>query len=93
MVLHTCARSTYPITQKRWPFILAFATVGVSAWAAFLLFATNQEKLASSVVKKILQTVRENEELKDMLGDAIRPEPAWYLNGDPWIHGSVITTT
>jgi len=72
---------------------LAFATVGVSAWAAFLLFATNQEKLASSVVKKILQTVRENEELKDMLGDAIRPEPAWYLNGDPWIHGSVITTT
>jgi cytochrome c oxidase assembly factor 1 len=72
---------------------LAFATVGVSAWAAFLLFATNQEKLASSVVKQILQTVRENEELKEMLGDAIRPEPAWYLNGDPWIHGSVITTT
>jgi cytochrome c oxidase assembly factor 1 len=65
----------------------------VSAWAAFLLFATNQEKLASSIVKQILQMVRENEELKVMLGDAIRPEPAWYLNGDPWIHGSVIATT
>jgi cytochrome c oxidase assembly factor 1 len=37
--------------------------------------------------------VRDNGELKDMLGDAIRPEPAWYLNGDPWINGSVITTT
>jgi len=83
---------TESIIQKRWPFILAFATVGVSAWAAFLLFATNQEKLSSSVVKQILQMVGENEELKDMLGDAIRPEAAWYLNGDPWIHGSVRST-
>jgi hypothetical protein len=40
-----------------------------------------------------MQTVRENEELKDMLGDAIRPEPAWYLNGNPWINGSVTTTS
>ncbi|KAG2366062.1 cytochrome oxidase complex assembly protein 1-domain-containing protein [Suillus spraguei] len=82
-------KADLPRIQKRWPFILAFATVGVSAWAAFLLFATNQEKLSSSVVKRIMQTVRENEELKNMLGDAIRPEPAWYLNGDPWINGSI----
>ncbi|KAJ8594638.1 DUF1783-domain-containing protein [Rhizopogon salebrosus TDB-379] len=82
-------KSDLPRIQKRWPFILAFATVGVSAWAAFLLFATNQEKLSSSVVKQILQMVRDNGELKDMLGDAIRPEPAWYLNGDPWINGSI----
>ena len=40
-------------------------------------------------MKQIIQTVRENEELRDVLGDAIRPEPAWYLNGDPWISGSV----
>ncbi|KAH7920524.1 DUF1783-domain-containing protein [Leucogyrophana mollusca] len=81
--------SDLPHVQKPWPFILAFATVGVSAWAAFLLFATNQEKLSSSVVKQILQNVRDNQELREMLGDAIRPEPAWYLNGDPWIHGAI----
>lgn len=59
----------------------------------FLLFATNQERLASSIVKQIIQTVRENEELRDVLGDAIRPEPAWYLNGNPWISGSVSIDT
>ncbi|KAI6036236.1 cytochrome oxidase complex assembly protein 1-domain-containing protein [Pisolithus microcarpus] len=69
--------------------VLALATVGITGWAAFLLFVTNQEKLASSVVKQILQTVREHDGLKDVLGDAIRPEPTWYLNGDPWISGSV----
>ncbi|KAL4077053.1 cytochrome oxidase complex assembly protein 1-domain-containing protein [Scleroderma yunnanense] len=82
-------KSDLPKIKKRWPFLLAFATVGVTGWAVFLLFATNQERLASSVVKQITQTVRENEELRDVLGDAIRPEPAWYLNGDPWISGSI----
>ncbi|KAG1759987.1 hypothetical protein EDD22DRAFT_955368 [Suillus occidentalis] len=50
-------KADLPRVQKRWPFILAFATLGVSAWAAFLLFATNQEKLSSSVVQRIMQTI------------------------------------
>lgn len=82
-------KSDLPKIKKRWPLLLAFATVGVAGWAVFLLFATNQERLASSIVKQIIQTVRENEELRDILGDAIRPEPAWYLNGNPWISGSI----
>lgn len=82
-------QSDLPEIKKRWPLVLALATVGITGWAAFLLFVTNQEKLASSVVKQILQTVREHDGLKDVLGDAIRPEPTWYLNGDPWISGSV----
>lgn len=24
-----------------------------------------------------------------MLGEAIRAEPVWYLNGDPWVNGSI----
>lgn len=83
------SKSDLPEIKKRWPLVLAFAALGVAGWAAFLLFVTNQEKLASSVVKQILQTVREHDGLKDVLGDAIRPEPTWYLNGDPWISGSV----
>lgn len=75
--------------QKRWPFILAFAALGVSGWAAFLLVAMNQERLSSSVVRQILQTAREDKALQAALGDAIRFEPTWYLNGDPWISGSV----
>ncbi|KAG9308390.1 cytochrome oxidase complex assembly protein 1-domain-containing protein [Chiua virens] len=78
-----------PQIQKRWPFILAFAALGVSGWAAFLLVAMNQERLSSSVVRQILQTAREDKGLQAALGDAIRFEPTWYLNGDPWINGSI----
>lgn len=49
----------------------------------------NQERLSSSVVRQILQTAREDKALQVVLGDAIRFEPTWYLNGDPWISGSV----
>ncbi|KAH7889183.1 cytochrome oxidase complex assembly protein 1-domain-containing protein [Phlebopus sp. FC_14] len=82
-------RSDLPHIPKRWPYVLAFAAVGVSGWLAFLLVAMNQERLSSSVVQRILQTVRASEVLREVLGDAIRPEPVWYLNGDPWISGSI----
>ncbi|KAN0076774.1 Cytochrome oxidase complex assembly protein 1 domain containing protein [Tylopilus felleus] len=82
-------RDDLPQIKKRWPFILAFAALGVSGWAAFLLVAMNQERLSSSVVRQILQTAREDKALQVALGDAIRFEPTWYLNGDPWISGSI----
>jgi cytochrome c oxidase assembly factor 1 len=63
--------------------------LGITGWAGFLLVATNQEKLSSSIVRQILRTVRDNPELKELLGSAIRPEPTWILNGDPWINGKV----
>lgn len=75
--------------QKRWPIITAFIVAGVAGWAAFLLIAANQEKLSSSVVRQILRMVKNNEELKNVLGEAIRPQPEWWLNGDPWISGAV----
>ena len=49
----------------------------------------NQERLSSSVVRQIMRTVKDNGELKEILGEAIRPQPEWWLNGDPWIEGSV----
>jgi hypothetical protein len=44
-------------------------------------------------VRQIIDNIRESPELKEVLGDAIRPEPAWYLNGHPWITGSVCLLT
>ncbi|KAF8447308.1 cytochrome oxidase complex assembly protein 1-domain-containing protein [Boletus edulis BED1] len=82
-------RDGLPQIQKRWPFILAFAALGVSGWAAFLLVAMNQERLSSSVVRQILKAAREDKALQAAMGDAIRFEPTWYLNGDPWISGSI----
>lgn len=63
--------------------------LGVSAWGAFYLYAANQERLASSVVRQIMSTVRDNAALDEALGASIRFEPVWWLNGDPYINGGV----
>lgn len=69
--------------------MLAFGLVGITGWGAFVFYATNQERLSSSVVRQILQNLRDSDIVRDSLGEAVRPEPAWYLNGDPWIEGAV----
>lgn len=77
-----------PPLVKTWPIILGLSVLGVGLWGAFYAYATNQERLSSSVVKQIMNTIKDNEELEQVLGDAIRFEPTWWLNGDPWINGS-----
>jgi hypothetical protein len=63
--------------------------IGVAGWAAFMLFATNQEKLSSSVFRSIVRALKADEQLKEVLGEAIRPQAEWYLNGDPHVKGHV----
>lgn len=77
------------LEQRKWPILLALSIAGVSVWGAFFAYATNQEKLTSSVVKQILFVLRDSPELVEVLGERIRFEPTWWLNGDPWITGSV----
>ncbi|KAI0333624.1 DUF1783-domain-containing protein, partial [Cubamyces sp. BRFM 1775] len=78
-----------PPLQSKWPAILVMGALGVSAWAVFMVFVTNQEKLSSSVMQQIMNTIRESPELRAVIGEAIRPEPVWWLNGDPWISGAI----
>ncbi|KAL0946385.1 hypothetical protein HGRIS_012615 [Hohenbuehelia grisea] len=78
-----------PRVKKRWPIILAFAGAGALSWWAFLKYVTNQEKISSSVVRQIMRTVKAHPDLKELLGEAIRPQPEWWLNGDPWIDGNI----
>lgn len=56
-----------------------------------MAYVTNKEKISSSVVRQIMRSVRDDEQLKDVLGDVIRPQPEWWLNGDPMINGRVRT--
>jgi len=56
-----------------------------------MTFAKNQEKLSSSVFRSIVRALKADPQLKDVLGEAIRPQPEWYLNGDPHIKGHVST--
>jgi len=78
-----------PPLQRKWPVILALGVFGTTAWGLFYLYVANQERLASSVYKQILTTVRDSSEVQALLGEAIRAEPVWYLNGDPWVNGSI----
>ncbi|KAF5364683.1 hypothetical protein D9758_005609 [Tetrapyrgos nigripes] len=84
-------RRDLPAMPRRWPFILAFTLVGLAGWGIFLTFVTNQEKISSSVLKSIMRSVRHDEKLREVLGEAIRPQPEWWLNGDPRIKGTIST--
>ncbi|KAG6915824.1 hypothetical protein DXG01_009657 [Tephrocybe rancida] len=78
-----------PRIKKRWPLIASALILGVGTWAAFMAYVTNQEKISSSVVRQIMRSVRDDARLKEVVGDAIRPQPEWWLNGDPVIHGKI----
>lgn len=54
-----------------------------------MTYATNQEKLSSTVFRSIMRSVKADAQLREVLGDAIRPQPEWWLNGDPHITGHV----
>lgn len=80
-----------PSSASRTPLLLAVSALGLGAWAAFYAYATNAERLSNSVTLQVLDTARADPGLRAVLGDAIRPAPAWWLNGDPWIAGSINT--
>lgn len=84
-----CVQSLNIWVQSKWPLAIGGAIVGIAGWAAFMTYATNQEKLSSSVFRSILRGLKSDPQLKESLGEAIRPQPEWYLNGDPYVKGHV----
>ncbi|KAJ7437596.1 cytochrome oxidase complex assembly protein 1-domain-containing protein [Mycena galericulata] len=78
-----------PLHRSMWPMGLAVATLGVGCWAAFFLYSTNEIKATSSVVKHILRIAAMDSHLVRVLGDDVRPQPEWWLNGRPWIRGEL----
>ncbi|KAJ8075106.1 cytochrome oxidase assembly protein 1 [Marasmius tenuissimus] len=80
-----------PRLPRRWPFVVAFGLVGVAGWGVFMTIVTNQEKITSSVFKQVMRTVRSDPGVREVLGEAIRPQAEWWLNGDPDIQGQIST--
>ncbi|KAJ6626836.1 cytochrome oxidase complex assembly protein 1-domain-containing protein [Mycena sp. CBHHK59/15] len=78
-----------PRIEKRWPTVLGITAVVMCGWAGFLTYVTNETKVTSSVVKQILRTIKSDYHLAESLGQAIRPQPEWWLNGYPIIHGQI----
>ncbi|KAJ6501657.1 cytochrome oxidase complex assembly protein 1-domain-containing protein [Mycena polygramma] len=78
-----------PRIEKRWPMMLGLTAIVLTSWAGFLTYVTNETKVTSSVVKQILRTIKTDPQLLEALGLAIRPQPEWWLNGYPIIHGQI----
>ncbi|KAF5323728.1 hypothetical protein D9619_012971 [Psilocybe cf. subviscida] len=78
-----------PKQKSSWPFVIGGLVLGISGWALFMTFATNQEKLSSSVYRSIMRALKSDPQLREVLGEAIRAQPEWYMNGDPHINGHV----
>ncbi|KAE9400405.1 DUF1783-domain-containing protein, partial [Gymnopus androsaceus JB14] len=82
-----------PRLKSPYPPIILFSLLGISLWALFITYVTNQEKMSSSVVKGIVKELRGDSglSLRQSLGDAIRMQGEWWLNGDPWVRGNIST--
>lgn len=75
--------------QSKWPAALGALAVAGTCWGLFMTYATNQEKLSSTVFRSIMRSVKADAQIREILGDAIRPQPEWWLNGDPHVIGHV----
>ncbi|WOO85190.1 Cytochrome c oxidase assembly factor 1 [Vanrija pseudolonga] len=78
-----------PILKNRIPLYLALAALGLGAWGLFILHATNNERLSSSVVRQISFQLRNSPEVANLLGDGVKFAPNLWGFGEPWIHGSI----
>ncbi|ORY27474.1 hypothetical protein BCR39DRAFT_227035 [Naematelia encephala] len=78
-----------PNLKNRGWYYLALAALGLGGWGAFLLWATNAERIASSVFKSLTFQLRTSPDVIELLGRGVRPIEQWYTFGDPWISGSV----
>lgn len=70
--------------------IILFSIV---SWSAFTIHATNRERLSSSVLKNVMEKIKDDAAVQSKLGDAISLERKMILAGDPWINGSVSVNT
>lgn len=86
---YLCVQSLNIWVQSQWPLAIGGAIAGIAGWVAFMIYATNQEKLSSSVFRSVVRGLKSDPQLRESLGEAIRPQPEWYLNGDPYVKGHV----
>lgn len=69
--------------------ILAVGTFLLATWGGFIMFATNEERLSSSIVRRVLGEASSSDAINQILGENIALEPSWLYFGAPRIAGQV----
>ncbi|KAF8306237.1 DUF1783-domain-containing protein, partial [Clavulina sp. PMI_390] len=78
-----------PHVKRSYLSILAASALVIGSWSSFLLFATNEERLSSSVVRRVLAAVTSDPDANKLLGESITLEPSWIYLGSPNIAGQI----
>ncbi|KAL7423376.1 cytochrome oxidase assembly protein 1 [Cryptotrichosporon argae] len=68
---------------------VALAALGLGSWALFVLHATNNERLSSSVLRQVLFQLRNSPDVVALLGGSARLGDNWWGFGEPWISGGI----
>ncbi|WVR03878.1 hypothetical protein IAU60_000877 [Kwoniella sp. DSM 27419] len=77
-----------PKIGTKLPFVIGLGLLGLG-WGLFLLHATNQERLASSVLRQVTFQLRNSKEVIALLGEHIKLQENWWALGQPWISGTI----
>ncbi len=68
---------------------ITLGLVGLGAWGLFILYATNNERYSSSVVRQVSFQLRNSPEVAALLGDHVRFSRNYWGFGEPWIAGGI----
>ncbi|PVF98558.1 DUF1783-domain-containing protein [Serendipita vermifera] len=80
-------KEDYSRTKNGAAWTLGAAFVGLCGWGVFLLYATNLERLSSSVTRQVIANLKDSHQVQQVLGNPVHL-PAKFFP-DPWISGSV----
>ncbi|GJJ12062.1 hypothetical protein Clacol_006303 [Clathrus columnatus] len=82
-------RIELPVFRSRYVLVAVLTALGLSAWGGFVLYATNMERLSSSVVRRLSTDLKNSNIVAAALGEGVHLEPKWWLAGEPWIEGAI----
>lgn len=78
-----------PKMNSRAGLVITLALLGLGGWGLFILYATNNERYSSSVVRQVAFQLRNSPEVIELLGDHVRFARNYWGFGEPWIAGAI----
>lgn len=75
------------LTQNNKPYVIVGGLSLVVFWYVFSSYLNNKERVGSSVLRMVTQTIKESQDVHALLGEPVHLKRSYV--GDPWIEGIV----
>lgn len=76
-----------PKVPNTLPYLAGFVAAAIASWAAFTVYATNKEKLSSSIFKSIVGQVKSSAEVQTLLAPQALASMTPVLKRESWLGG------